>query len=60
MLSAPVEVGLSALELARVGRFAEVRELFAPQLRPLVTCLEPAQWSAAAPPGSPAFTASAA
>jgi hypothetical protein len=37
MLSAPVDVVLSALELARAGRFAEVCELFAPPLRPLVT-----------------------
>jgi dienelactone hydrolase len=37
MLGAPVEVVLSALELARAGRFAEVCELFAPPLRPLVT-----------------------
>jgi uncharacterized protein len=37
MLSAPVEVVLSALESARAGRFAEIRELFAPPLRPLLT-----------------------
>ena len=37
MLSAPVDVVLSALDLARAGRFAEVCELFAPRLRPLVT-----------------------
>ncbi len=37
MLSAPVEVVLSALELARAHRFAEICELFAPPLRPLVT-----------------------
>ena len=37
MLSAPVEVVLSALESARAGRFAEIREQFAPQLRPLLT-----------------------
>jgi hypothetical protein len=29
MLTAPAEVGLSALELARAGRFAEICELFA-------------------------------
>ncbi len=47
MLSAPVEVVLSALELARAGRFGEVRDLFAPQLRPLVVAeaLE-AAWNA--------------
>jgi uncharacterized protein len=37
MLSGPVDVVLSALELARAGRFAEICELFAPPLRPLVT-----------------------
>jgi dienelactone hydrolase len=37
MLSAPVDVVLSALESARAGRFAEISELFAPPLRPLVT-----------------------
>ncbi len=35
--SAPVEVVLGALELARAGRFPEICELFAPPLRPLVT-----------------------
>jgi dienelactone hydrolase len=37
MLSAPVDVVLSALELAQGGRFAEICERFAPPLRPLVT-----------------------
>lgn len=37
MLSAPVDVVISALEMARAGRFAEICELFAPALRPLVT-----------------------
>ncbi|HET7295759.1 MAG TPA: hypothetical protein VFI66_01375, partial [Gemmatimonadales bacterium] len=37
MLSAPVDVVLGALEMARAGRFAEICELFAPPLRPLVT-----------------------
>jgi hypothetical protein len=47
MLGAPVDVVLSALELARAGRFAEVRDLFAPSLQPLVTAetLE-AAWNA--------------
>jgi dienelactone hydrolase len=36
-MSAPVEVVLSALESARAGRFVEIREQFAPQLRPLLT-----------------------
>ena len=33
----PVEVALAALELAQAGRFAEIRDLFAPQLQSLVT-----------------------
>lgn len=37
MLSAPVDVVLNALELAQAGRFADICELFAPPLRPLVT-----------------------
>jgi dienelactone hydrolase len=37
MLGAPVEVVLAAIEHARAGRFAEICELFAPPLRPLVT-----------------------
>jgi hypothetical protein len=37
MLSARVEVVLSALESARAGRFAEICDLFAPPLRPLIT-----------------------
>ena len=32
----PVEIVLAALELAQTGRFAEVRDLFSPQLQPLV------------------------
>lgn len=35
-MSQPVELALSALELARAGRFSEIRDLFAPQLQPLV------------------------
>lgn len=48
MLSAPVDAVLSALESARAGRFAEICELFAPPLRPLITAeaLE-AGWNAA-------------
>jgi hypothetical protein len=37
MLSAPVDVVLSALELARAGRFAEISVLFAPRLRALMS-----------------------
>jgi hypothetical protein len=33
----PSEVGLAVLEMARAGRFDEVHDLFAPQLRPMVT-----------------------
>jgi dienelactone hydrolase len=36
MLDAPVQVALTALELAQAARFAQVRELFAAQLQPLV------------------------
>jgi len=32
MLTTPVQTTLSALDLARAGRFAEIRDLFAPQL----------------------------
>ncbi len=34
--STPTEIGLAVVELARDGRFAEIRDLFAPQLRPMV------------------------
>src|SRR5437763_2075566 len=37
MLAAPVATGLAVLEMAQAGRFAEIRDLFAPQLRPMVT-----------------------
>jgi dienelactone hydrolase len=37
MPPAPVQVSLSALELARAGRFGELRERFAPQVRTMVT-----------------------
>ncbi len=33
----PTTVGMTALELLRAGRFAEIREMFAPSLRALVT-----------------------
>jgi len=36
-VSAPVDLVLGALEMARGGRFAEICDLFAPPLRPLVT-----------------------
>jgi dienelactone hydrolase len=35
--AAPVQTGLAVLEMAQAGRFAEIRDLFAPQLRALVT-----------------------
>ena len=37
MLAAPVATSLAVLEMAQAGRFAEIRDLFAPQLRPMVT-----------------------
>ena len=37
MLTGSVEVVLAALESARAGRFAEIRDLFARPLRRLVT-----------------------
>jgi uncharacterized protein len=33
MATTPAQTTLTALELARAGRFAEVRDLFAPQVR---------------------------
>lgn len=47
MASAPAEVVIGALELAQAGRFADVRDLFALPLRPLVAAgaLE-AAWNA--------------
>ena len=33
MPTTPVQTTLSALELAQAGRFAEIRELFVPQLQ---------------------------
>ena len=36
MLSAPVPAALTVLEMARAGRFAEIRDLFSPQLRSMV------------------------
>src|SRR6266516_3252311 len=36
MTTAPLRTGTAALELLRAGRFAEIRDLFAPQLRPMV------------------------
>jgi dienelactone hydrolase len=34
--TAPGPLGLAVLEMAQAGRFAEIRDLFAPQLRPMV------------------------
>ena len=36
MATTPVQTTLTALELARAGRFAEIRDLFAPQLQAMV------------------------
>jgi hypothetical protein len=37
MPATPAEVSLVVLQMAQAGRFAEIRDLYAPQLRPLVT-----------------------
>lgn len=37
MLSVPLAISLAVLDMAREGRFAEIRDLFAPQLRALVS-----------------------
>ncbi len=37
MLAAPVQRSLAVLDMAQAGRFAEIRILFAPQLRALVS-----------------------
>jgi hypothetical protein len=37
MLAAPVATSLAVLEMARAGRFTQIRDLFAPQLRAMVT-----------------------
>src|SRR2546429_3250132 len=37
MLAAPVATSLTVLEMAQAGRFAEIHDLLAPQLRPMVT-----------------------
>ena len=47
MPDAPAPTALKVLEMARAGRFAEISERFAPQLRPMV----PAE--ALRPPGTP-------
>ena len=36
MTTAPATTGLTVLDMAQVGRFAEIRELFAPPLRAMV------------------------
>ena len=36
MPTTPMQTTLTALELAQAGHFAEIRELFAPPLRPMV------------------------
>jgi len=37
MMATPVTTSLAVLEMAQAGRFAEIRDLFAPQLRAMVT-----------------------
>jgi len=37
MSSVPDSIGVAVVEMARVGRFEEIRDLFAPQLRSMVT-----------------------
>jgi uncharacterized protein len=37
MPTAPAPTGMAALELAQAGRFAEIRDMFAPQLRAMVS-----------------------
>ena len=37
MATTPSAASLAVLEMARTGRFAQIREMFAPQLRPMVT-----------------------
>lgn len=37
MLTSPVQTSLAVLERARTGRFDQIRDLFAPNLRPMVT-----------------------
>jgi uncharacterized protein len=47
MLAAPMATSLAVLDMAQAGRFAEIRDLFAPQVRAMVTAgaLE-AAWAA--------------
>ena len=37
MSSVPDSIGVAVVEIARAGRFEEIRDLFAPQLRSMVT-----------------------
>ena len=37
MTPMPVTASLAVLEMAQAGRFAEIRDLFAPRLRPMVS-----------------------
>jgi hypothetical protein len=37
MVATPAATGLAVLDLARAGQFAELRDLFAPQLRAMVS-----------------------
>jgi dienelactone hydrolase len=47
MATTPAATSLAVLEMARAGGFAQIREMFAPQLRPMVTAEAiQAAWSA--------------
>jgi uncharacterized protein len=49
MPSTPETIGLAVIEMLRAGRFAEIRDLFVPQLQPMVTAeVLQSSWSAAA------------
>ena len=49
MLAAPVQRSLAVLDMAQAGRFAEIRILFVPQLRALVSAEgRQVAWEAAA------------
>ena len=37
VLATPAETSLAVLDMAQAGRFAEIRDMFAPQLRSMVT-----------------------
>ncbi len=37
MATSPAQTSMAVLEMAKTGRFADIRELFAPQLRTMVS-----------------------